>query len=236
MHAPRPCSWIYSEGLEAGRLMAWFFVLMTYETLDSPVGREEIILRHANCSSELCELFVFSMGLFNRMQETVDSLLLYMQEHQLLLVTAESCTAGLIAAKLGDAPGAGKVLDCAFVTYSPQSKRKCLGVSSATIDGYGLTSEEVSIEMALGALDRSLANVAIANTGVSDFIESGPPAGTQCFAWAFKKSKTEIRTFSETRIFSGTRGEIRGASADFALAKMVQLHKRMHISLPVRPE
>src|SRR5690606_42073065 len=41
----------------------------------------------------------------------------YMKEHKLLLVTAESCTSGLIAATLADIPGAGQLLDCAFVTY-----------------------------------------------------------------------------------------------------------------------
>ncbi|MGE8449477.1 MAG: CinA family protein, partial [Pseudomonadales bacterium] len=46
----------------------------------------------------------------------------FMLEHNLTLVTAESCTAGLIAAKLADVPGAGQLLDCAFVVYSVEAK------------------------------------------------------------------------------------------------------------------
>ncbi len=149
----------------------------------------------------------------------------YMHEQGLVLVTAESCTAGLIAATLADIPGAGELLDCAFVVYSPSAKMKCLHVCGKTIETYGLTSEEVSREMALGALDQGdRANVAISNTGVTDFLEGGPPAGTQCFAWAFKQADAPPLVFSETRQFLGERNEIRQASAEFALARLLDLH------------
>lgn len=151
----------------------------------------------------------------------------YMQEQGLVLVTGESCTAGLIAATLADIPGAGALLDCAFVVYSPSAKMKCLEVRKQTIDAYGLTSVAVSREMALGALARGRANVAIANTGVTDDMPDGPPAGTQCFAWAFKRPGTEPWVFAETKIFIGTRNEIRQASADFALLRLTELHRQL---------
>ncbi|NYT38956.1 CinA family protein [Allopusillimonas soli] len=154
----------------------------------------------------------------------MDSIARYLQEHHLLLVTAESCTAGLIAARLVDYPQAGEILDCAFVTYSPIAKQKCLGVSEETIRSHGLTSEEVSIEMAKGALAKSRASVAIANTGVTEFMPGGPPAGTQCFAWMFGRDTESARIYSETRRFIGGRNEIRSASADYALLQLMRLH------------
>jgi len=58
----------------------------------------------------------------------IDQLVGFLQAHDLRIVTAESCTAGLIASTVADVEGAGELLDCAFVTYSPQAKQKCLGV------------------------------------------------------------------------------------------------------------
>src|SRR5690606_25588972 len=107
----------------------------------------------------------------------------FMERHGLLLVTAESCTAGLIAAHLADVPGAGSLLDCAFVVYSPEAKKQCLNVREQTLKTHNLTSEAVAREMAEGALANSArANVAIANTGLADDSDKDLPAGTQCFA------------------------------------------------------
>ncbi|MCW7537331.1 CinA family protein [Aquabacterium sp. A7-Y] len=146
----------------------------------------------------------------------------FMKEHGLLLVTAESCTAGLIAATLADLPGAGALLDCAFVVYSPEAKQRCLGVDPNTIERCNLTSEAVAREMVRGALPECRANVAIANTGVADAVDDEIPAGTQCFAWAFrsKDDPRELRIFSETRRFSGGRNEIRQQSAEYALQRL----------------
>src|SRR5690606_21199122 len=108
------------------------------------------------------------------MPQPLDDLAHFMREHALLLVTAESCTAGLIAATLADVPVAGQLLDCAFVVYSPEAKQRCLAVSPKTIEQYNLTSEAVAREMALGALRHSRANLAIANTGVADAMDEIP--------------------------------------------------------------
>ena len=146
----------------------------------------------------------------------------FMRDRSLLLVTAESCTAGLIAATLADIPGAGQLLDCAFVVYSPEAKQRCLGVRKQTIEQYNLTSEEVAREMATGALAHSRANVSISNTGVTDNSDASIPAGTQCFAWAFEAGSTgsELFLFSESRRFSGDRNSIRQASAEYALQRI----------------
>ncbi len=78
------------------------------------------------------------------MNTNLDSIARYLEDNHLKLVTAESCTAGMVASTLADVPGCGSWLDCAFVTYSADAKITCLGVKQETIDLYNLTSEEVA--------------------------------------------------------------------------------------------
>ncbi|MBX6318062.1 MAG: nicotinamide-nucleotide amidohydrolase family protein [Pigmentiphaga sp.] len=148
-----------------------------------------------------------------------------MTDRGLLLVTAESCTAGLIASMLAGVPGAGALLDCAFVVYSPQSKLRALGVPDRILHAYNLTSEPVARAMAQGALARSRANVAIANTGVADGGGAGVVAGTQCFAWAFG-TPGGVEMFSETRRFTGNRAQVREQAAQYALGRLMQYAER----------
>lgn len=158
------------------------------------------------------------------MQEA-ESIAEFMKRNELVLVTAESCTAGLIASRLAELPGAGKLLECAYVVYSPEAKQRCLGVSAQTIEQYNLTSEAVAREMALGALERSDANVAVSNTGVTDATDPDIPAGTQCFAWVFRREDGQHEVHSETRRFEGSRNDIREVAADFALQRIPDLHR-----------
>lgn len=90
-----------------------------------------------------------------------------------MLVTAESCTGGLIAATLTDIAGSSDVFERGFVTYSNTAKSELLGVPAALIEAHGAVSEEVARAMASGALARSRANLAVAVTGVA-----GPAGGT----------------------------------------------------------
>ena len=145
----------------------------------------------------------------------------YMADHNLSLVTAESCTAGLIASTLSEASNAGKLLDCAFVTYTVAAKQRLLNVSAETIERFNLTSEEVAREMVIGALARSSANVAVSNTGVVDNIDPTIKAGTQCYAWAFRQADDKpVIVFSETRRFTGSSRKIRKRSALYALSRI----------------
>lgn len=155
----------------------------------------------------------------------------FMHREGLTLVTAESCTAGLIAATLADVPGAGALLDCAFVVYSPQAKMRCLGVPARTLRTHNLTSEAVAGEMALGAARRSRANVAISNTGVTDDTDAAIPAGTQCFAWVFKEGAADSApaVYAETLRFTGGRNAIRAASARHALERMVTYYTEWRV-------
>jgi nicotinamide mononucleotide (NMN) deamidase PncC len=86
--------------------------------------------------------------------------------------------------------------------------------------------------MAVGTLERSRANVAVSNTGVTDFMEGGPPAGTQCFAWAFEVPGAPPSVYSETRRFTGERNDVRQASAEFALVHLLELHRELNLPRP----
>lgn len=148
----------------------------------------------------------------------------FLSSRGLKLATAESCTGGQIASYLASVPGSGACLDVGFVSYSPSGKAGFLGVSPATMREFGLTSEEVAREMAEGALRQEgcCAQVAVSNTGLAQALPGGdgPPAGTQCFAWSFLDRHGGLCTFSETRIFSGNRNDVRSAAALYALSRI----------------
>lgn len=89
------------------------------------------------------------------------------------IVTAESCTGGLVAGAICAIPGASDVLDRGFVCYSNRAKQELLGVPGDLIADLGAVSEPVARMMAEGALENSNAHVAVAITGVA-----GPGGGT----------------------------------------------------------
>lgn len=150
----------------------------------------------------------------------------YLRKHHLCLVTAESCTAGMMIALLSDVPGSGSFIDCGFLTYSEDAKRRLLKVRKRTIDKYSLTSEHVAREMAEGALKRSCGNAVIATTGITgDEPLDGVAPGTICFAWGFKHGR-RIAIFSETKRFSGERDELRTVAACYALRRFSYFHKQ----------
>ena len=149
----------------------------------------------------------------------------YLKENALVLVTAESCTGGLIASRLAAVPGAGQVLESAFVVYDPKAKHRHLGVKKSTLERFNLTSEPVALEMARGALAHSEADLAISNTGVADDSDPQVPAGTQCFGWAFREGN-RIQVFTETRRFEGERNQVRETAADYALQRIAHYHRR----------
>ena len=81
---------------------------------------------------------------------------------KLTVVTAESCTAGLISAALSHADGASEILHGSFVTYTKDNKSKALGVDRRLLSEKSAVCAEVAEQMACGALDRSPATLALA--------------------------------------------------------------------------
>lgn len=171
---------------------------------------------------------IFRLHFIYDMNHQLESVVRYLEENALRLVTAESCTAGLVASTLAELPGSASWLECAFVTYSSESKMSYLGVHPETIERYNLTSEQVAREMAVGALRVSRANVALANTGVAGPSDGdgGIPVGTVCFAWAFERDG-EIRSFSETRKFNGDRNAVRQAASAYLLSRIWHYHNTL---------
>lgn len=96
------------------------------------------------------------------------------REAGVMVVTAESCTGGLIAGALTDIAGSSDVVERGYVTYSYESKSDLLGVPAAMIEQHGAVSEPVARAMANGALTASQAQLSIAVTGVA-----GPGSDSQ---------------------------------------------------------
>jgi nicotinamide-nucleotide amidase len=98
------------------------------------------------------------------------------------IATAESCTGGLIAARITAVPGASEVLGSGYVTYSAAAKETLLGVQPEAIARYNVVSAPVAAQMALGALAASGADIAVSVTGLAGpgggEPEQGRPVGT----------------------------------------------------------
>jgi len=138
-----------------------------------------------------------------------------------MVATAESCTGGLVAQQLTEIGGSSVWFERGFVTYSNAAKSECLGVSPQTIAAYGAVSSETVEAMAQGALAHSVADVAVAVSGIA-----GPsggsadkPVGTVWFGFAVRDG----RAFSALKQFDGDRAAIRQAAAIFALDTLAAL-------------
>ena len=132
------------------------------------------------------------------------------------IVTAESCTGGWLAQCITDIAGSSAWFDRGFITYSNASKSDMLGVKSDTIEKFGAVSAEVASQMTHGALQNSLADYAIAITGIAGPTGGSPekPVGTVYIAWQ-KKTQPAIVTLE---YFIGNRQEIRRQAVYKALA------------------
>ena len=135
------------------------------------------------------------------------------------IVTAESCTGGLIAACLTEIPGASDVLDQGFITYSNNAKMSHLGVSRRTLLDCGPVSAAIALEMAEGALSASTADIAVSATGIA-----GPgggsaetPVGLVFLGIAIRENG---KSYTLQNIFKGDRTEIRLKAVENALTAL----------------
>ena len=152
--------------------------------------------------------------------ELTGSLADFMLARKWMLTTAESCTGGLIAAACTDLAGSSNWFERGFVTYSNAAKTELLGVDAALIATHGAVSEAVASAMALGALARSKAQVAIAVTGVAGpgGGSSDKPVGTVWFGFGWPGGSC-----AEIQHFGGDRAAVRVASVRHALRRIQQL-------------
>ncbi len=137
--------------------------------------------------------------------------------NKLTVTCAESCTGGLLAARLVNVPGISEVLKSGVVTYSNKAKRKYLGVKKSTLDKYGPVSKQTAQEMAKGAAQVSKCDVAVSVTGVA-----GPDGGTKekpvglVYIACYVKGKVTVQEYH----FSGNRSKVRESAVAAALTLM----------------
>lgn len=134
------------------------------------------------------------------------------------LVTAESCTGGLVAARLTDVAGSSDWFEGAFVTYRLSAKTRMVGVPSETLSRWGAVSEPTARAMAEGALENSDAHLSVAITGVAGPGGGEPhtPVGTVWFAWAVRQDRIACAQTAEHQ-FDGDRPAIRAAAVRVAI-------------------
>jgi nicotinamide-nucleotide amidase len=138
------------------------------------------------------------------------------------IVTAESCTGGLVAAALTAIPGSSEVFERGFVTYSNSAKSEMLGVPFWLIERHGAVSEDVARAMVGGALTHSRASLAVAITGIA-----GPDGGTvekPVGLVYFAAGRRDTMIASESVLFGDLgRAEIRRRSVERALSMLLSL-------------
>ncbi len=154
------------------------------------------------------------------MHSLVEELSLLLTDKNLRLVSAESCTGGLIAAAMTDRSGSSSIFERGYVTYSNEAKIEELGVKSLTIETHGAVSEATAGEMATGALKNSHADIAISVTGIA-----GPNGGTEekpvglvYIGIALQNKEPQVWKNN----FDGDRTSIRQATVEKALELLIE--------------
>lgn len=143
------------------------------------------------------------------------------------MTTAESCTGGMIAARMVNAPGVSAVLKSGFITYANEAKEELLGVSHDTLEKFGAVSRETAEEMAEGAAKAAHTDAAVAVTGIA-----GPDGGTKekpvglVYIGVNVRGNVEVREYH----FSGSRQKIRenvtAAALTFLREKLLASEER----------
>lgn len=145
-----------------------------------------------------------------------------LKSKEMMIVTAESCTGGMIAEALTSVAGSTAWFDRAYVTYSYESKEEMLGVNKDTIIKKGAVSQECVIEMAVGALQQSHAKISVACSGIA-----GPgggsedkPVGTVWLAWAMQGMEQVV---AQCFHFEGNRQSVREQATRAGLEGVLNL-------------
>ena len=183
-------------------------------------GELEIVTRYepdaAGGYSQLVELLRDRHGqhIFSEDGSQIDDLVARLLAGR-RIATAESCTGGLLAARLTDRPGSSAYVAGGLVAYANDAKTESLGVDSTLIQVHGAVSEPVAEAMAAGALRRFDADTAVAITGIAgpDGGTEDKPVGTVCFTVALADGESSTRTLR----LPGNRADIRERSTTVAM-------------------
>lgn len=137
------------------------------------------------------------------------------------IVTAESCTGGMVAAALTDPPGSSCCVAGGFVTYTNALKQKCLSVGAECLDTFGAVSDQTVAAMATGALAKANADLAVSVSGIAGPTGATPgkPLGLVHFA---VQAQVDKRPKCVSRKFDGDRQTVRQEATQFALSLLAQ--------------
>ena len=148
-------------------------------------------------------------------------------QKKIYIAVAESCTGGMLSQYLTSIPGSSAWFDRGFVTYSNESKIDLLDVDTKTLSNFGAVSKETASEMALGALNKSRADITLSITGIAGpgGGSSDKPVGTVFFAIAYQNKII----FNVSKVFPGSRENIRESSCLFALNQVLALTLNLQV-------
>ena len=169
----------------------------------------------AETRADELEAGLASRHLFSREEVgTAELVLSLLRERGLTLATAESCTGGLVAARLTDVPGASDVFAGAVVAYSNELKKAELSVPEELLREHGAVSAESAAAMAEGARSRLGVDVAVAVTGIA-----GPDGGTEekPVGLVYLHASGPLGERRQRFDFPGDRATIRGRATVAAL-------------------
>jgi len=193
------------EGLEGYKQVKW-------------IGGIDVILKNKEELEEFLAKYgeyVYAVGR-EEMEEVVGRLL---KERGLKLATAESCTGGLLSARIVNVPGSSAYFVGGFVVYANELKTRLLSVEEEAIKRYGAVSEEVCRQMAVGALEETDADISLAITGIS-----GPEGGTvdKPVGLTYIGLATDREVMVKRFLFNGGRNENRFLATQWALEMLRQ--------------
>ena len=143
-----------------------------------------------------------------------------LEEKNIKVSTAESCTGGLVAAALVNVAGISNWFEEGYVTYSNTAKQKLLGVDKDTLEQFGAVSEQTARQMAIGAAKAAGCQAAVATTGIA-----GPDGGTDEKPVGLGYIGAVVRddVVIEKHIFKGDRADVRKQSTQAALELLEQM-------------
>lgn len=150
-----------------------------------------------------------------RLEDTLEVMVVrLLEKYELTIATAESCTGGLLSAKLINVPGVSETFREGFVVYSNKAKRKTLNVSKSTLKKYGAVSKQTAKEMAMGAVLEVGTDTGLAITGIA-----GPDGGTPTkpVGLVYIACCVNDKIQTEEYHFTGTRKQVREEAVSAAL-------------------
>jgi nicotinamide-nucleotide amidase len=188
-----------------------------YEIRSNPQDRDEYQLALLDFRNLMAEYIISDNG--EGIEEVIIKLL---KKKQWRISICESCTGGMLSSMLVNVPGASKVFEEGFITYSNNSKMKYLGVKEETIREHGVVSSPVVLEMIEGLKKLNQADVLIGVSGIA-----GPGGGSlrKPVGLVHYGIMVKNESISEAKVFKGNREQIRKKACLWILYRLFLLIK-----------